>query len=142
MKKEIMQQWVKALRSGEYTQVDGRLRSLEPDATGQHSYCCLGVLCELHRREHNADGSDYHYKWDTDCNENGTVTTAYADHCDNLPLSVREWAGITAADPMIYCAIDDEETARSDHPISSLNDEWGWPFESLADVIEEQWVNL
>ena len=35
--------WVEALRSGNYEQGKGRLKSL----TGQ--YCCLGVYCELYR---------------------------------------------------------------------------------------------
>ena len=41
MKAEIKTEWVAALRSGEYTQGQGWLKS----ADGR--YCCLGVLCTL-----------------------------------------------------------------------------------------------
>lgn len=41
MKPEIKQLWVKALRSGEYQQVTGSLKT----ATG---YCCLGVLADCY----------------------------------------------------------------------------------------------
>ena len=37
--------WVKALRSGEFAQGRGRLKRGD-------TYCCLGVACELYRREH------------------------------------------------------------------------------------------
>jgi hypothetical protein len=44
MKPEIKARWLAALRSGDYRQSQYRLR--EGDA-----YCCLGVLCDLVRRE-------------------------------------------------------------------------------------------
>lgn len=40
MNKEIKEEWVKALRSGEYSQCKNYLKA------GDY-YCCLGVLCEL-----------------------------------------------------------------------------------------------
>jgi len=42
--KELVKQWVEALRSGKYRQIADRLRR-ELD-TG-YGYCCLGVLCEI-----------------------------------------------------------------------------------------------
>ena len=41
MDQEIKQKWVKALRSGEYTQTKGCLYN------GVSGYCCLGVLCDI-----------------------------------------------------------------------------------------------
>ena len=41
MKKELKDNWVKALRSGEYKQGRGQLCMDE-------KYCCLGVLCEVY----------------------------------------------------------------------------------------------
>jgi hypothetical protein len=41
MDKELKEKWVKALRSGEYKQGTGVLKSLDGE------YCCLGVLCEV-----------------------------------------------------------------------------------------------
>lgn len=44
MNEDIKQKWVKALRSGKYTQGKGRLKALSTDGTINH--CCLGVLVE------------------------------------------------------------------------------------------------
>jgi hypothetical protein len=44
-KVEIIQEWIKRLRSGKYKQGNGALCT--EDAEGTKSYCCLGVLCEL-----------------------------------------------------------------------------------------------
>ena len=43
MKKQLRDEWVKALRSGEFKQGTGRLQ--DGDA-----YCCLGVLCLVAER--------------------------------------------------------------------------------------------
>lgn len=146
MKKEVMEKWVAALRSGEYQQIDGRLRSFEPDADGKYSYCCLGVLCDLHRQEFNADGSDYHYTWGEAVRPIvSKPTTAYANHVDDLPYSVKEWAGIKMNSPVVY--LDDEELTgedegKSEIELIGLNDDAGWSFERIANVIEEQWNDL
>lgn len=47
MNKEIARKWVDALRSGEYKQTRGRLRSGD-------RFCCLGVLCEINGTRWNA----------------------------------------------------------------------------------------
>ena len=41
LNRELMEKWVAALRSGEYKQHRGALRSHEDDDVG---FCCLGVL--------------------------------------------------------------------------------------------------
>ena len=41
MNSEVKGQWTTALRSGEYEQGNGVLRTID------NTYCCLGVLCEL-----------------------------------------------------------------------------------------------
>lgn len=46
MNPEVKEKWTAALDSGEFTQGTGRLQNLKGD------FCCLGVLCELYRREH------------------------------------------------------------------------------------------
>lgn len=40
MDSKIKRNWVEALRSGKYTQSQGRLRTNE-------GFCCLGVLCDI-----------------------------------------------------------------------------------------------
>ena len=50
MNPRIKAEWLDALRSGEYKQANGALHEIDP-ATGAASFCCLGVLCDLHRKE-------------------------------------------------------------------------------------------
>lgn len=45
MKKQLRDDWVNALRSGEYKQTTNTLRRFDED--GNPSYCCLGVLSVL-----------------------------------------------------------------------------------------------
>lgn len=58
MNPELKAKWIAALRSGDYKQGRGVLRS--PD----ESFCCLGVLCDISgmgqwiRRSYYADGTD------------------------------------------------------------------------------------
>ena len=40
MRVEVKREWLERLRSGEYEQIQGRLRS-------DDGYCCMGVLCEI-----------------------------------------------------------------------------------------------
>lgn len=46
MNPEVKRIWIEALRSGEFVQGKMRLHTIDP-VTGQHKYCCLGVLCKL-----------------------------------------------------------------------------------------------
>lgn len=47
--KEVIEHWIKALRSGEYKQAQNKLKN-----TQKNSFCCLGVLCDLAAK----DGGD------------------------------------------------------------------------------------
>lgn len=42
--RKVRRDWVKALRSGKYAQGRYRLHTIKGD---KHSFCCLGVLCDL-----------------------------------------------------------------------------------------------
>lgn len=44
MKKELKKRWIKALRSGDYTQANGYLQK-------DGKFCCLGVLCQIEKPE-------------------------------------------------------------------------------------------
>lgn len=61
MDAELKASWIAALRSGEYPQTQGRLRQwVDKD---EPSFCCLGVLCEVHpniewRSEHGSYVAD------------------------------------------------------------------------------------
>ena len=60
MNPTIKAQWLEALRSGEYKQGREYLRQSNKDTV---LYCCLGVLCDLHRK---ATGT---YQWEVPYSE-------------------------------------------------------------------------
>lgn len=104
MKKEIKKLWVDALRSGEFTQTTTTLRD-------KNGFCCLGVLCELHRRTFQC-GEDW-------------IKTRYLGESEILPELVRDWSGLMSRDP---------ET-RSGLKLSFQNDT-GKDFNWIANLIE------
>lgn len=50
MNKEWKDKWLTALRSGEYLRGKGRLKYIGITSANDR-YCCLGVLCELYKKE-------------------------------------------------------------------------------------------
>jgi hypothetical protein len=114
MNSEVKNKWTTALRSGEYTQDSGKLRS-------RGGYCCLGVLCELAALE-------------------GVIPAAHVEEEDEmywydgerqfLPYSVVDWAGLADADPRVR--VDDV----INNTLSELNDD-GRTFDEIAGFIEE-----
>lgn len=53
MKEKIAKKWVKALRSGNYSQTTGKLCNPHGD-----SFCCLGVLTELYIQDQQKQGKN------------------------------------------------------------------------------------
>lgn len=113
MDPKIKQQWVAALRSGEYKQGAGALHRF---SEAGDTYCCLGVLCDLAvkasvcRRYMDEDGI-YHY--------------GHASHNDTyLDSSIVEWSGLDGYNPKV-------EGRR----LAELNDK-GFTFDQIADLIE------
>jgi hypothetical protein len=118
MKPEIKEAWVKALRSGEYQQGKEALRI-------EDQYCCLGVLCDIHRKQEQLSNQE-----DWKLVENG-FTYIYNGSRETLPRIVTKWAGLEDDDPWFY----NEKKFRTD-PLSVLNDE-GYTFDDIADLIEK-----
>jgi len=124
MRKDVAEKWVAALRSGAYTQTRCVLR----DVVGVvDSYCCLGVLCDLHRKS-CPTGS-----WDGD----GGYTTkargarAYNTEFDVPTPEVVRWAELDEANPTMPGGT-----------IAELNDIYGKTFDELADLIEASWESM
>ncbi|MCA1840151.1 MAG: hypothetical protein LC723_07460 [Actinobacteria bacterium] len=123
MDQTIKAEWLAALRSGEYPKAVGRLRRLEPGpAKHPVGFCCLGVLCDLAARA--GIGEWDRIRFESEGSE--PKTTDLAD-------VVQEWAGLSSADPEIM--FEDE---RGEVRLSVLNDAFGWDFNKIADVIEQQ----
>lgn len=131
MKTDIKELWTTALRSGDYKQAAGRLYASEIKG-----YCCLGVLCEL-----AVEAGVIEPRKDT---VYGNVI--YASFFDgnelDLPVSVREWAGLEDADPLLSAEagvyVDDEgdEFSYAGVRASFANDTLGWDFNKIADAID------
>ncbi len=92
MNADIKAKWLEALRSGEYQQGRRQLRKGD-------TYCCLGVLCDLHRKE-TGEG-----EWGGvvfDSNPYKTLDNGVTDWEDGtLPGAVREWAGLRDENPIL-----------------------------------------
>ena len=73
--------WVKALRSGDYKQGHGRLRT-------DDTFCCLGVACDLYAQEHPEAKWTFNYEVDW------FYPLGYSDQGGSfldLPKKVQEW---------------------------------------------------
>lgn len=128
---------VAALRSGGYTQTQGRL-------TDGESYCCYGVACVLggaERRQGDVPKLIY-----------------FDDRWDNLPRTIWEWLGLPSEDfndndGRVYIPVYPTDSPelwkhrRTDQEVvalDSLNDRVDadgnhiFPFSRIADLIEER----
>lgn len=118
--KKRIQQWVNALRSGNYQQGQGALRS-------EDTYCCLGVACDvsgLGKWRRNPGGGYY--------------THFYYDSIDTLPDVVANWYGLTSTDPTVITREGNGPGAQG--KLTSLNDTRGYTFERIADAIERTYL--
>lgn len=131
---QVKQKWVDALRSGEYQQATGKLKS-------QEGFCCLGVLCDLYAKEHEDAGWEYR---GTDEPSDPTDYWYFDDQSECLPESVAQWAGIEGLKYTVHvkvldedcCYDEDEEDVYCEVDVIDLNDE-GSSFKRIADLIEE-----
>lgn len=115
--------WVKALRSGNYNQIDGSLKTIryndDDEPTGM-CHCCLGVFADINNDiVTNAEDTDYTY-----------------------------YEFKAGADSILGSEFYNEKTYQYDHTYFNLpgelqkkyymlNDEQGKSFNEIADVIEK-----
>lgn len=116
MKKKIKEQWIQALRSGEYSQTAGCLHS-------ENGFCCLGVLTDLYLKEFDEE-------WTAGDPSDEVLSYHVHQNYNYLPLDVVDWAGLDSESPMIVMQ-DGEKDA-----LANMNDE-GKTFEEIAQIIEE-----
>ena len=111
----VKELWVAALESGDYVQGTGMLKN----TCG--GFCCLGVLCELYRREVGGG-------WRLE-EENDLVVFADTDggtDYEVCPDGVASWAGLDKKDPFV-----------SGRHLSDWNDNERITFNSIANLIRE-----
>lgn len=119
MNPEIKQKWVEALRSGEYTQGSEALYRID-----ENSFCCLGVLCDIRRKELNQDFSFF----DEILEDTGGE--------EYLPRQIVDWAEFS----INYVSRCDfgyrVEIPENKEVLDQLNDD-GVSFLEIADKIEK-----
>lgn len=99
MKKELRDKWVAALRSGEYKQVVGSLKTND-------GYCCLGVLCEVANIEQPGPRLDGRYLfYDSKNMANGAILM------DNLLMDL----GVTSDFNRVFTSMNDNERRSFDY---------------------------
>lgn len=113
-KDELVAEWIKALRSGDYRQTIDKLADKE-------GYCCLGVLCEVAIK----NGFQIVKEFD-EINSRYQYDGNYSDLPDQL-LELFEEAGI-------------DELRINGSYAQTLNDSHGCTFEEIAGMIEKYGV--
>lgn len=121
---ENAQRWVEALQGDEFEQTQGTLHD-------ENGYCCLGVACELYRREHPETTS-----WRVA----GTVKKYFGFISPSdphggyyvLPSVVSEWLGLRNTGGEYASLSGNDEPS-----LAGLNDE-GIPFPDIATVIASE----
>ena len=126
MKVEIARRWAKALRSGEYVQGNGFLKTSNVDG-GNVRHCCLGVLCEIAIKDGVqcpvVDG--IHSLTNLRTHHYGVERNHTA-----VPHEVLAWSGLKH--PLGFLPKDDAFLCR-------LND-GGMGFNEIASVIEDHFI--
>ena len=129
MNADIKKRWVDALRGDKYkqtTQVLHKALRNSTEGTYTDSFCCLGVLCDLHIKH----AAEPHEGWSED--DSKTVCEfVYLDESTFLPEIVRQWSG------MEDCSGDEVTIDDKRETLASHNDN-GCTFAEIADAIESQ----
>src|SRR5687767_2414328 len=121
-----VQEWINALRSGNYRQGKNALARSTAEGT---EYCCMGVACEI------APFEDI----------KGLFTTNLLFLYDNenmvMPLRVRQWLfgkqEVVLGNPYITSMDVEHEFFDNESSLAELKDAHGWTFDEIAEVIEQ-----
>jgi len=143
---EVMADWLAGLRSGEHKQTDRGVLTWAPAGAPEH--CCLGVAC--HRLA--LRGALAAYTPDLDLDEPTSDLDFDVQYGEEgaegaLPLEVAQLLGITidgGFNPALLSDSTRDEISDSAFDASvrittlaGVNDTLCWPFERIADLIEE-----
>lgn len=114
MKKSVKKKWVAALNSGKYKQTTGALKN-------DNGFCCLGVLCDVYRKEKKKK------LWET--TDDGTCLMF--SNGGTLPYKVQEWSGIKVRNPKTSV-----KKGGNRQTLADLNDIYKFNFKEIAKVIK------
>lgn len=112
MNANAKEQWINALRSGEYKQGKKMLHNVE-----ENTFCCLGVLCKI-------SGLNYNPK--SPC----------------VPQNVIMWSELNLVQPEVPLADIPEIKNKFEYwtntiKLAHLNDEENFSFTQIADLVEK-----
>lgn len=115
-----------ALRSGEYEQGKGSLR------TRKNKFCCLGVACDIYSKTTGIG------KWNFD-GKSWIFEVPHAEVSGVLPQEVADWYGLKDINP-------DVTIGNFNRPVANFNDGWdnerthqpepSVPFSEIANAFE------
>jgi hypothetical protein len=131
MKAKYKQQWLAALRSGEFLQCREVMRLV--DKNGQERFCVLGVLAELVRRE-----CPDKFKWSRFGTDAGGNTRFDLRPRGGGRASERWWRAIEKKLGVRLFGDAIIEYLGESHTIAELNDDFGLTFDEATDLLEAQ----
>lgn len=106
MNKKIAKRWVKALRSKQYKQGIGRLRS------HKNRFCCMGVLCNIHAYDHPKIAARQ------------TTNEGYMGVNGLPPTQVQLWAGLDRQSLDILADLNDTSKWSFERIAEYIESQW------------------
>ena len=130
MKPKIAKIWIKALRSGKYTQ--GQNALLSGDGSDA-KHCCLGVLCDLYNKDCKKKKKK---KLHVSKPKGDNMDRSYGGDDQFLPRKVMEWAGMSSANGACgtFESLTHHNDGASNRPSKS--------FKQIAKIIESHQETL
>lgn len=123
MNETIKAEWLAALRSGEYKQGRGQLHA-------EDTFCCLGVLCDLHIKAGQGE-------WDID---DYSGLYMYMNEREFPPIEVMRWAGLEIVNPKVagtaLTSLNDGVEGYDEEEDCEVIYETPRTFAEIADLIE------
>jgi len=109
-RKEALELWADTLESGKYRQAQGQLRETTVDKSGhtRRSFCCLGVLCDLARKDGGPQWDQY---------------DQYGMESGFLPKDIAKYTGVNRT---------------IQNKLIKLNDDTGASFKKIAKYIRAE----
>jgi hypothetical protein len=100
MKNNVARRWVNALRSGKYKKTTGVLKR------SNGSYCALGVLCDLYKKEGKPLG-EKPSKDPKDYFSTRMDVVSFGGEVEAPPIKVLKWAGLGGREADEIAAMND-----------------------------------
>ena len=119
-------EWVKALRSGNYQQGRHALRSGKDG--DQDKFCCLGVACDIFESHLQLDVVKRYIN-------DELFDVAYSGQSTVLPQSVANTVGLKTREGRLTLPTDGME-GHEYETLTSINDS-GATFQEIADILEK-----